>query len=187
MLTNGTSPSAMSSSKVIFVTGGARSGKSDYAQRRTEALAGAEGNLVYVATAAILDEEMGERVEAHRRVRGSRWSTVEELIDLAAAIGGIPAGSSVLVDCLTLWSSNLMHEYGGDGEALEARVAEFLRVVEETRCNLVIVTNEVGMGIVPENKLARQFRDVAGKINQRVSALADEAYLIVSGRALKLE
>lgn len=169
-------------SRVILVTGGARSGKS----RHALALALARpGPRAFVATAEPMDDEMRSRIECHRRERGSDFATVEVPRDLAGALGRLPAGTSVaLVDCLTVWLGNLMARPGaaacGAGAELP-EVAAFLDALGRPPCDLVVVTNEVGLGIVPDNALAREFRDRAGRLNQAVAARADEVVLVVSG------
>ncbi len=170
-------------SALIFVSGGAKSGKTRFALERAQRW---QGGLVYVATAEAGDAEMHTRIKAHQAERGPRWSTLEEPLDLAKAVQISHGYCAVLIDCLTLWTSNLLHHHGGDPAAIEARVDDFLQALEARRTNIVVVTNEVGLGIVPANALAREFRDLAGAINQRVAALADEAVLVVSGRTLKL-
>lgn len=173
----------MAQAPLLFVTGGAKSGKSRYAQARAE---GFDGPLTYVATAQIRDEEMRARILAHQADRGGRWTTVEEPLDLAGALVRLHGPGAALVDCLTLWTSNLMEAHEGDEAALEGRVCALEDALRSRAVPLVVVTNEVGLGIVPENPLARSFRDVAGRINQRVAALADEAVFVVSGRPLRL-
>jgi adenosylcobinamide kinase/adenosylcobinamide-phosphate guanylyltransferase len=176
-------PVPVSPNLLIFVTGGARSGKSRYAQACAEGFA---GSLLYVATAEIRDEEMRRRVDLHRADRGNRWATLEEPLDLAGAVGRVAGHGAALVDCLTLWTSNLLEAHGEDDDAIERRVLDLENALTGRQGNLVVVTNEVGLGIVPDNALARRFRDVAGRINQRVAALADESYFVVSGRPLRL-
>ncbi len=165
----------------LLVLGGARSGKSRIAQARAEAEPGA---LVYIATGQALDAEMGERIARHRADRGPRWRTVEEPLALPDTIAAEAApGRVVLVDCLTLWASNLMFA-DRDTEAEATLLAACIR---EARGPLILVANEVGLGIVPDNALARCFRDVAGRINQTVAAAVDEAIFIAAGLALPLK
>jgi adenosylcobinamide kinase / adenosylcobinamide-phosphate guanylyltransferase len=165
----------------LFVLGGARSGKSRYAQQRAEALA---GRHVFIATAEAWDDEMRERIARHRADRDARWETVDAPHDLAAALDAQSGtGAVVLVDCLTLWATNaLLAEADMEGatETLRAAVARF-------DGDLILVANEVGFGIVPDNVLARRFRDVAGRINQVIAATVDEAVLIVAGLPLRLK
>jgi adenosylcobinamide kinase/adenosylcobinamide-phosphate guanylyltransferase len=168
---------------VTLVLGGARSGKSAYAHGAVE-VAAAEGRTpVMIATAEALDAEMAERIQRHRAERGERWRTVEAPVDLAEAIAALGAGDAAAVDCLTLWLSNLMLreldvERAADGllSALAASPAE-----------LWVVSNEVGMGIVPENALARRFRDEAGRLNRRVAAQADRVIAVMAGLPLTLK
>ena len=165
----------------LFVLGGARSGKSRYAQARAEALG---GELVFVATAQAFDAEMADRIARHRADRGPRWSTLEAPLDLAAAIRSESRpGRVLLVDCLTLWTSNLLL---GDRD-IAAATAELLAAMADAPGPLIFVANEVGLGIVPDNALARRFRDEAGRINQQVAANAGEVVFIAAGLPLKLK
>ena len=164
---------------VEFFIGGARSGKSRLAQAAAEAL---PGELVYLATGAAFDDEMAERIDRHRTDRGARWRTVECPIDLPAALAR-EAGAVILVDCLTLWLSNLMlgdHDIEAASEALVAALGDAPGPV-------FVVSNEVGLGIVPDNALARRFRDAAGRLNQRVAAAADGVSFVAAGLALRLK
>ncbi len=170
--------------RVVLVTGGARSGKSRFAQELVE---GWEGRLVYVATAEVRDAEMADRVACHRADRGPRWRTVEAPLDLAGALDGARGIGGVLVDCLTLWTANLLGAHGDDDRAVDRAVDALVAAVSGFPGRLCLVTNEVGSGIVPANALARRFRDVAGRVNQRVAGVADEAYLVVSGLPLRLK
>lgn len=165
----------------LLVLGGARSGKSRFAQARAEA---EEGALVYIATGQAFDTEMAERIERHRADRGPRWRTVEAPLALAGAIAAeARPGQVVLVDCLTLWASHLMLGEQ-DIEAETKRLAEAIRAA---RGPLILVSNEVGLGIVPENALARRFRDVAGRINQAVAEVVAEAVFVAAGLPLRLK
>lgn len=166
---------------LTFITGGARSGKSARAQALAERHV---GELVYLATAQAFDEDMTDRIARHQRDRGPRWRTVECPIDLPEAIAREAAPARVLlVDCLTLWTSNLLLGEC-DFAVASARLAEALSAA---RCPVILVSNEVGMGIVPDNALARQFRDMAGRLNQDIAALADRAELVVSGLVVPLK
>jgi len=172
--------------RVIAFVGGARSGKSRLALER----AGSFGDAVaFVATLDLTDpncdNEMRERVEHHRRARPASWRTVLAPRDLAGAIRGLEDVRCCLVDCLTLWVSNLLCA-GSDQEAI---LGAFDRVLEAARgsgAEVVFVSNEVGCGIVPENALARAFRDVAGLVNQSLVRAADEAYWVVAGKAISI-
>ena len=175
-----------------FVTGGARSGKSAHAER----LASGTGRAVtYIATMEPLDEELVRRVEAHRAARPAGWATVEAPLDPVAALAAADPDCCALLDCLSLWVGNRMGPLGetpdaGDLERLEAELsADVARLVEAARARAgetVVVTNEVGSGLVPPYPLGRAYRDVLGRVNQQVSAAADRAWLLVSGRALEL-
>ncbi|MCF4164764.1 bifunctional adenosylcobinamide kinase/adenosylcobinamide-phosphate guanylyltransferase [Zavarzinia compransoris] len=162
---------------LTLVLGGARSGKS----RCAEALVtgGGPGPWHYVATAQALDDEMRARIARHREERAGAgaWRTVEAPVELAAALDGLPGDAAVLVDCLTLWLTNLIlaeHDLPGAFAALEAALAR-------RRGPTVLVANEVGLGIVPDNALARRFRDEAGRLNQRLAARAGRVFFVVAG------
>ena len=165
----------------LFVIGGARSGKSRYAQARAEAAGGAP---VFVATAEAFDDEMRERIARHQADRDARWSTVEAPRELPAAIDALNgAGAVVLVDCLTLWVSNLLladADIRAAGEQLCDAIVRF-------DGTLILVANEVGLGIVPDNALARRFRDAAGLLNQSVAAAAAEVVLLTAALPLTLK
>jgi adenosylcobinamide kinase/adenosylcobinamide-phosphate guanylyltransferase len=165
--------------RLTLILGGARSGKS----REAEALiTGQAPPWRYVATAQALDEEMNERIAQHRARRREGWETHEAPLDLAGTIGELAQDAApILVDCVTLWLSNLML----GGHDVEAAIAGLESVLDDAWAPIVAVSNEVGLGIVPENALARRFRDEAGRLNQRLAARADRVLLMVAG--LKLE
>ena len=144
---------------------------------------------VFLATAEPFDGEMQRRIDKHREERGEQFTTVEEPIALDRALRELPAGTDVvLLDCLTVWTGNLMHYSEGKGEVeIEKQVERFLDALRHPPCDIILVSNEVGMGIVPENAMARRFRDIAGIINQRVALLATEAWLLCSGMPLRLK
>lgn len=170
--------------RILFVLGGARSGKSRYAQQRAEAL---PGTLVYVATAQAFDDEMAARIAHHRTDRGPRWRTVEAPLALPEAVTAEAHRDRVLlVDCLTLWSSNLLLADRADDEGAGAAQALVAALAAATG-PVILVANEVGLGIVPDNALARRFRDIAGRINQAVAAAADEVQFIAAGLPLRLK
>lgn len=171
----------MTPPKALFVLGGARSGKSRYAQARAEASA---GKLIFIATAQAFDAEMTDRIAQHRADRGERWSTVETPLDLAEVIAAHDTPDTVLlIDCLTLWASNLMFEE----RDIPHEIEKLVRAIGEARGQIILVANEVGLGIVPDNVLARRFRDVAGSINQAVAAAADEAVMLFAGLPMWLK
>jgi len=172
-------------SKIILVTGGARSGKSGFAERLAESYPAQRG---YVATAEARDGEMEARIARHRQRRGGEWQTIEEPLELADAIVQNQGRYGVLlVDCLTLWLSNLLFHLDGDSAAILSRVRALVEGFADLSTPLIIVTNEVGMGIVPEHPLSRAFRDLAGEANQIVAAGADEVYVSISGIPLRLK
>lgn len=177
-------PDALPLPPLTLILGGARSGKSVFAE---SLLTGRGVGLVYLATAESGaesgDEEMAERIRKHRDRRGALWRTVEEPLDLPAALARLPEGVPVLLDCLTLWLSNLMLAGRDPGPATEALLA----ALRPPRGPVVAVANEVGFGIVPDNALARAFRDHAGLLNQRVAAAADRVVLVVAGLPLTLK
>lgn len=175
--------------QTIFITGGARSGKSLYAEKRAREFGGPLG---YLATSQALDAEMTDRVRRHRDRRGADWTTVEEPIHLSQALMRCDGEfQAILVDCVTLWLSNLLFKYEESGEPIEQRIAEDVQRLKNTLHGMVtpvvLVSNEVGMGIVPDNSLARLFRDIAGSTNQVLAAAADEVQVVVSGLPLKLK
>jgi adenosylcobinamide kinase/adenosylcobinamide-phosphate guanylyltransferase len=163
-----------------LVLGGARSGKSRYAEALLERL---PPPWIYVATAEPGDAEMVERIAMHRARRDRRWQTHEVSLDLAAALARMPHGASVLVDCLTLWLSNHMLK---DAE-IELELARLDAAVGAAPLRLIAVANEVGCGIVPDNPLARRFRDAAGRLNQRLAARADRVLLLVAGIPMRVK
>jgi adenosylcobinamide kinase/adenosylcobinamide-phosphate guanylyltransferase len=163
---------------ITLITGGGRSGKSRYALE----LAGKYGNRAFVASAVAIDAEMRERIAKHRRERGDAFFTAEAPLDPAAALRALPHGTEVaLLDCLTVWLGNLMHEGKLSDNLSCPEIEAFLELLSSPPCDLIIVTNEVGMGIIPDNAMARIFRDLAGALNQRVAAKADRVILMVSG------
>ena len=170
------------SHRMSLILGGARSGKSRYA----EALVTAEpAPWIYIATAETFDDEMTERIAEHQRRRGPGWTTIEAPRDLAATIGqNMASGRSILVDCLTLWLSNVMLAE----RSIESETDRLLAALEHAAgSRLVLVSNEVGLGIVPDNALARRFRDAQGRLNQRVAALSDHVVLMAAGLPMVLK
>ena len=164
----------------ILVTGGARSGKSSFAEKRTKQLG---SSLMYIATSEIIDSEMENRVAEHQARRGSEWQTLHAPLKLTEALSEIDGKGPCLVDCLTIWLNNLIFH----NEDSVVATKELIKVLEQRSDPVVLVTNEVGSGIVPENALARRFRDEAGRMNQIISQVADEVYLSVSGIPLQIK
>lgn len=167
---------------ITFVIGGTRSGKSRYALE----LAGRHPHPAFLATAEPIDPELQERIRRHRADRAGRFHTVEEPLDLAAALRRLPEHTGVaVVDCLTVWLGNVLHHRpaGAGG----AEIAALLAVLGNPPCPLVLVSNEVGSGGIHSNALARQFTDLLGHLNQQVAARADRVVLVVSGVSLVLK
>ena len=163
-------------SRVVLVTGGCRSGKST----RALEIASSYGRKVFVATAEATDGEMAERIRRHRMQRDASWRTVEEPLDLAGALASLGPGAEIaVVDCLTVWIANLFHHE--DRRRAGERMDDLVAWLASPSCDVVLVTNEVGMGIVPADEETRWYRDAAGSLNQRVAAVADEVILMVSG------
>jgi adenosylcobinamide kinase/adenosylcobinamide-phosphate guanylyltransferase len=178
--------------RVVFITGGARSGKSQHAER----LAADSGRaVVFIATMEPLDDELVLRVARHRANRPDAWLTVEAPRDLLPAMDLVPVHACALVDCLSLWVANRLLEYGDqpaqrDLDALEQQLDDevdaLLARAEAREAPTILVSNEVGAGVVPDSPLGRAYRDLLGRVNQRVSMAASEAWLLVAGRALAL-
>jgi adenosylcobinamide kinase/adenosylcobinamide-phosphate guanylyltransferase len=164
----------------ILITGGARSGKSRHAEARACAL---PGQPVYIATAEALDDEMVERIARHRARRGNDWIEREVPLELVQTLIETDGGGARLVDCLTLWLSNLLHS----GRDWPQEVAHLAEALTRQRSPVVMVTNEVGLGIVPDNALARAYRDAAGFMNQTIAGVADEVEFVVAGLPMKLK
>lgn len=171
-------------STTIFISGGARSGKSRLAERLA---AGFGEPLWYIATGEARDGEMAERIDRHRQRRGPAWQTVEEPLQVVKAIRERDGRCrAILVDCITLWITNLLFHHDAC-EPVLAEVRTLAELLPTLQTPLILVSNEVGMGIVPENALARSFRDLAGLTNQILAEAADEAYVTISGIPMKLK
>lgn len=164
--------------RVIFVLGGARSGKS------ARALALAPAPHVFIATGEALDAEMAERIRLHQAERGTSWELVEEPLDLAAVIGRHAGQNTHLViDCLTLWLSNLMHH----SHDTDASTSALTNALQQAPGTIILVSNEIGLGLAPMESLSRRFRDAQGRLNQRIAAHADHVEFIVAGLPLVLK
>jgi adenosylcobinamide kinase/adenosylcobinamide-phosphate guanylyltransferase len=169
---------------LTFILGGARSGKSRYAQEAAERAAKTRGvSPLLIATATAGDAEMAERIARHQQDRGPGWRTLEAPLALSQALIGLEAGDVAVVDCLTLWLSNSMMEEEGHA----GRLAGLVPAIRACKGDVWLVSNEVGWGVVPDNALARRFRDEAGLLHQGIVEAADEAVLIVAGRPLTLK
>lgn len=176
---------------LIAFTGGARSGKSTAA---LSAAASLDAPVTFVATAEAGDDEMAERIERHRAERPAAWTTVEAPIELTTAVEHVGAGATIVIDCLSIWVSNRMLEGGAGGGSVDAaRAGEITAEARELAARLqareglsIVVTNEVGSGVVPATPLGRAYRDVLGSVNQIVVGAADRACLVVAGKLLEL-
>jgi len=168
----------MSSS--LLITGGARSGKSSFAEKHTLSYG---TPVIYIATAQAFDEEMENRIQLHQQRRGDEWRTISEPLAIANILTSLDRQGACLVDCLTLWLSNLIFAE----EDISKATSSLIEAIAARRDPVILVTNEVGGGIVPENALARRFRDEAGRLNQIVAEAVDEVYTCISGIPLKLK
>jgi adenosylcobinamide kinase/adenosylcobinamide-phosphate guanylyltransferase len=171
--------------KRIFVLGGCRSGKSSYAL--TTAQSFSNHNRVFIATCNPQDDEMRQRVARHQKDRDRSWKTVEAQLELPEAVDANSGKADViLVDCLTLWVSNLLMA-SADPDEIERQIPRLTAAIRNAKCPVVLVSNEVGQGIVPENKLARQFRDLVGYVNQAVAGCVDAVIWTVAGVPVKIK
>jgi len=184
-------PQALSrgpNSKLIFILGGARSGKSAYALKLAESI---PVKRLYLATAEALDGEMAKRIKKHRKDRGNNWTTIEEPIRIVDVIAKDKKHAVILLDCLTLWVSNIIHKKSGvrsqKSEVIYKTVNQFISACKKAKANIIVVSNEVGLGIVPDNPLAREFRDIAGYANQKIAEAADEVYFVTVGIPVKIK
>jgi adenosylcobinamide kinase/adenosylcobinamide-phosphate guanylyltransferase len=172
---------------LTLITGGARSGKSRFAQ----ALCNGAETVTYIATARADDNEMRRRITRHQELRPPSWLTIEEPLAVADAVGrSTPTSTLILIDCITIWLSNLLFEWRSETESqVEENAREQVsRLVEASRtAQLIAVTNEVGSGIVPDSAVARQFRDLQGFVNQQLAQSADSVYLVVSGIPVRIK
>jgi adenosylcobinamide kinase/adenosylcobinamide-phosphate guanylyltransferase len=168
---------------LTVLLGGARSGKSELASRLASA---SDGPVIVVVTAEARDEEMTERIRRHREARPAAWTTVEAPRELALAIGHVPSEAFVVLDCVSLWVSNAM-EAGLEDDRIVEEAREIAMALAKRDVPAVVVSNEVGLGIVPVNALARGYRDTLGRVNATFVGEADRAYFVVGGKALILE
>ena len=183
--------------RLILVTGGARSGKSSFAEETVRSVG---DNVLYIATATAFDDEMKERIYRHRQQRPASWETLEAFRGLGSILPGLlPGRDAVLLDCITVMVSNIMLEKAMDWEGLSVQdindaekevseqIGELLQVIGSTGVPIVLVTNELGMGVVPPTALGRAVRDIAGRVNQQLARAADEVYLCVSGIPVRIK
>jgi len=165
--------------ELIFIIGGCRSGKSKYALDTAEQMPG--DKKIFIATCLPKDDEMKQRIARHQKQRSQTWTTVEEPVHLHASITKISRNATViLVDCLTLWVTNIMLE-AAEEQKIENQTSKLINALATAECPVILVSNEVGTGIVPENQLARQFRDVMGQVNQTVAHYANKVVWMVAG------
>ncbi|ATM86419.1 MULTISPECIES: bifunctional adenosylcobinamide kinase/adenosylcobinamide-phosphate guanylyltransferase [Yersinia] len=181
---------------MILITGGARSGKSSLAERLAAQTC---DRVFYIATSVVTDGEMAERVALHRATRPPHWRTWEGYRDLGAVVEQqVAPGEAVMLECITTLITNLLFEQAGDTPpeqmdftqleiGIQQQITDLLAACARSSAPIFLVTNELGMGIVPENRLARHFRDIAGRVNQRLAAAADEVFLVVSGIEVKIK
>lgn len=170
-------------SKLIFITGGARSGKS----RHALTLGTGYRRKAYLATGLATDDEMRERIARHKRERGPEWQTLEEPLDLGTIIEqAVKDFDLILIDCLTFWISNLLLKEGNERLVAE-KIAELKEQLTQRPCSFIVVSNEVGMGIVPDNSVSRLFRDLVGFANQEIAKVADQAVFMVAGLPLEFK
>jgi len=183
--------------RLVFVTGGARSGKSSFAEKIAK---GCECDVVYIATSIPFDDEMRARIKKHIERRPSNWKTIEAYKDMDKHLENEKNENVVfLLDCITIMITNIMLEYSIDWDvatdreidcievAINLEMEKLLKIIKEKNATFILVTNEIGMGIVPESRLPRAFRDIAGRINQFIAKASDEVYLCVSGIPVKIK
>lgn len=171
---------------VTFILGGCRSGKSRFALDAAQQVTA--DRRIFIATAVAFDDEMRDRVRRHQAERGPEWATVEAPVRLAEAVDahGRRPGNVILVDCLTFWVNNLLME-SAEASPARDRIPQLIAAVEGSRCPVILVSNEVGAGIVPENRLARRFRDIVGSLNQAAAACAAEVVWVVAGIPVRIK
>lgn len=164
---------------IVLITGGARSGKSSLALQKALKHS---GKRVFIATALGLDKEMVDRIRKHQEERGMDFTTIEEPLDITSQLLGLPGDVEVVVvDCLTVWLANLFHKWNENDEAISQDIGTLCNVLSKINGDIILVTNEVGFGIVPENKLARLYRDMLGYLNRRIAQQADKVYCCICG------
>lgn len=168
----------MTTRKLIFILGGARSGKSTFAQQLAESR---KTEVLFVATAEAGDDDMAARIAHHQAERPAHWRTLEVPLAVAQALTTVAPAPVVVLDCVTLWVTNLLLRPNADWATAEAELGQLLAWYDTQSCELIVVSNEVGLGIIPADTLSRTFREWLGWFNQRLAARADEVYLMVAG------
>jgi len=175
----------MASGKIILITGGSRGGKSRYALSLADNISGTK---VFLATAEPLDEFMKKKIQNHQEERKGEFLTIEEPVYLAKAIKTMNTNPSLIViDCLTVWVNNLLHYLANDKKKIRGEIDNFLQTIKESSADIIMVTNEIGLGVIPENPLVRDFIDELGLLNQKISEFADEVIFMVSGIPQKIK
>lgn len=169
--------------KGILITGGARSGKSRFAQQLA---AESGGNVLFIATAEAKDKDMRLRIEAHRQARPANWQTLEAPLEVSSIVGQHPEAEIVVIDCITMLVANIMLR-GQSEDSVLAEIEALIDRMDELEATFILVTNEVGLGVVPDNALGRRYRDCLGRTNQMLAEHADEVYLIVMGIPVRLK
>lgn len=175
----------MTSHHLTLITGGARSGKSHFAQRIAESHQ--SNDVLFVATAEARDDNMAARIDRHRRERSDNWRTLETPRGIAHALNNTPPASVVLLDCVTLWVTNILLDELSTWDTAVGELDALLEWYHSHPCELLVVTNEVGLGIVPADELSRTFREWLGWFNQRLATEADAVYLLVSGLPIEIK
>lgn len=171
--------------EITLIVGGARSGKSTFALKLAEEN---YRNRAFIATATAIDDEMKLRIAAHRKKRKGKYKTVEEEVNLVKALKNLPESiEAAVIDCLTVWLGNLFYNCGDDEVAVKEKVDAFVKQIPKVKCDIILVTNEVGCGIVPNNDLARSFRDMSGYMNRVVADKVDSVYLCTCGIPVKIK
>ncbi len=171
-------------SNIIFITGGARSGKSNFAVKLANE---SKGKVAFIATASAGDDEMKMRIMLHKKSRPKEWTTVEELLDLTRGIEQVSDHDVIIIDCITLYLSNLFCDGLIDEDKILGNIKKMLESAKRFHGTIIIISNELGMGIVPENRMTRDFRDIAGRTNQMIAEMADKVYVCFSGIPVQIK
>lgn len=170
---------------ITLITGGVKSGKSAYALKLGQ---GQGAKPVFIATATAGDDEMARKIAAHKAERAGRWQTCEEPNDIAGVLERIaPEFDVVLIDCLTLWVSNLLTLQNLGDDEIEAAFSGLMEALKSAICPVIVVTNEVGLGIMPADRLSRRYQNLLGAVNRRIAGLADNVYMMISGIPIKIK
>lgn len=170
---------------ITLITGGVKSGKSAYALKLGKDLG---SKHAFIATATAGDDEMKRKIAAHRAERAGSWQTYEEPCDIASVLKRIaPEYDMVLIDCMTLWVSNLLTLHNLGDDEIEAAFSGFIRALDNAACRVIVVSNEVGLGIMPADRLSRRYQNFLGAVNSRIAGVADSVYMMISGLPVKIK